>query len=447
MTNQHPTEFREEELKDILTQYTLLGQYREQMQQFLPSIHPEAVSPEEGRPFLSVIVRTQGKRFEMLKEALLCLEAQTDDDFEILLIVHNADETGKASVDRLLEILDPAFRQKIHRENLNGGTRTAPLNLGASLARGTHFAMLDDDDLLFDHWVENFHQAARKNMHRVIRCYGCTQAWKTVETPDGLRLVSDGSIRNQYCSPFRLVEHLEDNFTPISCVAIPSFCYHVLGITFDDTLTTAEDWDYIMRCVLTVGICDTKQITFLYRLWNTADSSRSLHSQKEWSHNRRTIYKKLNSIPIVTDRETLIARPNIPAVPTAAPETVLSAPLPDPQQRYMIPYSFRMTCRQVLFTLKNFLRCRLRVNKHARILRESELFDEAWYLDTYEDVRENGLDPVKHYLIYGWHEMRDPSPDFSTRHYLALYPDVREAFICPLLHYELSGKGEKRPIN
>ena len=51
-------------------------------------------------PFLSVIIRTQGKRFEALKEALLCLEAQTDDRFEVHLILHKATDEGKAATKR-----------------------------------------------------------------------------------------------------------------------------------------------------------------------------------------------------------------------------------------------------------------------------------------------------------------------------------------------------------
>ena len=189
------------EAAELLSSYTLMSEYQQKMQSFLfpdgtlPSLEKQT---NESTPFLSVIMRTQGKRYEALKEALLCLQSQTDDDFEVVLIVHKGDDEGKASVLKLLDILTPDFRAKVRHENLDTGTRTAPLNYGASLARGAYFAMLDDDDLLFDNWVENFHTAALKHPKTVIRCYGCTQSWKAVETPTGIRLKSNGTIVNQY---------------------------------------------------------------------------------------------------------------------------------------------------------------------------------------------------------------------------------------------------------
>ena len=435
------------EAMELLKRYTLMNDYQQKMKNFLfPNGEDpkKAAQDDKDAPFLSVIMRTQGKRYEALKEALLCLEAQSDGDFEVILVVHRGDDEGKASVRRLLDTLSPDFRKKIRHEELDNGTRTAPLNYGASLTRGSFFAMLDDDDLIFDNWVENFHAAARKHPTNVIRAYGCTQEWKAVESPNGICLKSDGPIRNQYCTPFHLPSHLEDNQTPISCVAIPAFCYRVLGLQFDDTLTTAEDWDYIMRCVLTVGIYDTECITFLYRLWSNLETSRTLHAQKEWTQNRLRIYKKLDQIPIITDRQSIIRQTHTIATSNGASQTVIITP--GNREHYMTPYSIKLTCKYLLHIIKCFLRCRVRVNKHAAIIKASPYFDEKWYLETYPDVSSCGLDAAKHYLIYGWHELRDPSPDFSTRLYLEAYTDVAEAGVCPLLHYERSGRDEHREV-
>ena len=39
-------------------------------------------------PFLTVVIRTQGARPEMLQDVLTCLQAQGDEDFEVVVIVH-----------------------------------------------------------------------------------------------------------------------------------------------------------------------------------------------------------------------------------------------------------------------------------------------------------------------------------------------------------------------
>ncbi len=54
------------------------------------------------------------------------------------------------------------------------------------------------------------------------------------------------------------------------------------------------------------------------------------------------------------------------------------------------------------------------------------------------------MDPLMHYALHGWREMRDPSPAFSTRFYLDANADVREAGENPLRHYLVFGQKEQR---
>lgn len=77
---------------------------------------------------------------------------------------------------------------------------------------------------------------------------------------------------------------------------------------------------------------------------------------------------------------------------------------------------------------------------------ESELFDANYYLNTYEDVRAAGVNPLQHYLEQGWTEGRDPSAGFSTNAYLQHNPNVRRRGINPLVHYLRHGYYEGRSI-
>ena len=76
----------------------------------------------------------------------------------------------------------------------------------------------------------------------------------------------------------------------------------------------------------------------------------------------------------------------------------------------------------------------------------SGLFDRDWYLATYDDVRQAGIDPVQHFLHHGASERRDPGPHFDTAHYLRLYPDIAGNGMNPLLHYLQAGWREARSI-
>ena len=77
------------------------------------------------------------------------------------------------------------------------------------------------------------------------------------------------------------------------------------------------------------------------------------------------------------------------------------------------------------------------------LLKKSDLFDSEYYLANNEDVKNAKMDPIKHYLKFGWKEGRNPSEKFDGNEYLNKRPDVRVAGICPLVHYIKFGKDEK----
>lgn len=75
------------------------------------------------------------------------------------------------------------------------------------------------------------------------------------------------------------------------------------------------------------------------------------------------------------------------------------------------------------------------------------LFDPAWYLDTYPDVRQQNIDPLRHYVDHGAAEHRNPGPNFRSAFYLAMNPDVAASGCNPLIHYLELGRSEGRAPN
>ena len=71
-------------------------------------------------------------------------------------------------------------------------------------------------------------------------------------------------------------------------------------------------------------------------------------------------------------------------------------------------------------------------------------FDDVYYVAQRPEIAENFVDPVKHYLAFGWKLGLDPAPYFSTSYYLARSPDVRENEVNPFYHYLRWGKAEGR---
>ena len=80
-------------------------------------------------------------------------------------------------------------------------------------------------------------------------------------------------------------------------------------------------------------------------------------------------------------------------------------------------------------------------DKRYMLLVKSDLFDAEWYQKQNPDVT---MDPIEHYLDFGWKEGRNPSSRFDNEEYYELNPDVRGSGFPPLLHYEQYGKKEGR---
>lgn len=94
--------------------------------------------------------------------------------------------------------------------------------------------------------------------------------------------------------------------------------------------------------------------------------------------------------------------------------------------------------------LLNTVMERFSARRQYTAIKKSGIFDERYYLFTYPDVLAAGHDALKHYLLYGAREGRDPAPWFHTQAYLRANPDVQRSGLNPLYHYVRYGCGEQR---
>lgn len=81
------------------------------------------------------------------------------------------------------------------------------------------------------------------------------------------------------------------------------------------------------------------------------------------------------------------------------------------------------------------------------IILRSGLFNPRFYLLSYPDVRRADVDPLMHYLKFGWKEGRNPNSNFDTNFYKASCDDVKKINICPLAHYLIYGVKEGGEVN
>jgi glycosyltransferase involved in cell wall biosynthesis len=82
------------------------------------------------------------------------------------------------------------------------------------------------------------------------------------------------------------------------------------------------------------------------------------------------------------------------------------------------------------------------VEAAGRFLKQSGLFDQVYYSNTYLDVAAGGADPFEHFFFHGYKEGRRPNAVFDPVWYAATYPEVETSGLQPLLHYAKRGEIE-----
>ena len=85
----------------------------------------------------------------------------------------------------------------------------------------------------------------------------------------------------------------------------------------------------------------------------------------------------------------------------------------------------------------------MEIIKGYRAIRKNNLFDDEFYLNKYPKVKASGMDPLLHYIFFGFMEGKKPNKDFDGVFYKHHYGDVD---INPLIHYGLYGIKQNRQI-
>lgn len=289
-------------LRDSVAEDSVLHRTAEQ---YLSEAARDLEDVAADAPFLSIVMRTQGKRPEMLGEVLLCLVGQSNTDFELLLMGHNLNEEQNATVTQILADQPESLRAKTRLIQVKGGTRTTPLNRGFEEARGRYIAVLDDDDLVFENWVEAFYKLAQEHNGRLLHSYAVKQDWQTVSKTLPNTPCAMSTPDTCYCADFKFFDQLSINSCPLCTLAFPAYVFKKWGIRFDESLTTTEDWDYMMRIAFLTGVADSDEITFLYRIWTNAENSYTLHNKEEWDRNYKKIVERYVDTPMIMPKGSL----------------------------------------------------------------------------------------------------------------------------------------------
>lgn len=83
--------------------------------------------------------------------------------------------------------------------------------------------------------------------------------------------------------------------------------------------------------------------------------------------------------------------------------------------------------------------------RDALVIEAGSWFDKKWYIESLNEEVEHAL-AIKHYIVVGANQSKDPCPLFSTDFYLTENDDVSKSGMNPLSHYQQYGLKEGRVI-
>ncbi len=270
------------------------------------------------------------------------------------------------------------------------------------------------------------------------------EMWQHKLSERGVVLLHDTNVRVKDSGVCRLWDELKEIYPHfefvqghgLSVLGIGS----ALGDRLNDLFASAADEDV------------TREIREAYaRLGSALEAKAELQKRRAETArgltDRADLQNKLSQADADRGRLTLeLARQRAELSDTTrSPSWRVTAPLRwivkngrSPKRHLILP--FRMLWWLATFQIQS----RMRVRAEKKVLLESRLFDERFYLEQNQDVPRSRIDPVEHYLRWGAAAGRDPNAVFDTDWYLAQNPDLASSGSNPLLHYLHAGWKEKR---
>lgn len=248
-------------------------------------------------PFLSVVIRTQGTRLELLGDVLVCLAGQTCQDFDVVIVQHSTE--NDVAVRGLIASQPLFLRKRISLHTAVGGKRAVPLNVGVASAKGAYITFFDDDDLVSAGWVESFQTGATVAPGAVQRSQVATLRSRPTTWPgipqEGF--VSIGIPVAEYARSFSQIDHLLVSHTPFMSLAFPRALFSPKGLVFDETLWVCEDWDILLQASSMAPVNDVDELTGFYRRWTGLRNSYSDHEALQWRESEAKVIGRIRSQP------------------------------------------------------------------------------------------------------------------------------------------------------
>lgn len=206
-----------------------------------------SAKPSDG-PFLSVVLVASDASDAMLNDALLALDAQSEADFEVIVVLTASLGIGRARVEELLSAFSSGLAARseivvVTSQLPELGTRTDAVRAGFAQARGRYVTVLDATSVVFAHFVETLARLSHASPAAVLRARAIVQPLRLVNWPDGgVGFEPTGGAAPASASHFSVLEQLASSkaTSPSGSYALRRDYVEELGLEGDETALLME---------------------------------------------------------------------------------------------------------------------------------------------------------------------------------------------------------------
>jgi GT2 family glycosyltransferase/ADP-heptose:LPS heptosyltransferase len=256
--------------------------------------YPIVNSPFQ-QPLVSVIIPTFNRQ-DSIKEALESVLAQTFQDFEAIVI-----NDGGADVSEVINTCNHDERIVYLQHKENKGLAAAR-NTAIKAARGKYIAYLDDDDIYYPEHLEILVGFLESSDYKVAY----TDSYQADQTRIADRYVT---TRKEiiYSYDFNKEKFLIHNYIPVLNLVYRRDLLEDVG-SFDETLSTHEDWELLIRLSRKYDFFHIKAVTAEFRMRDDATNMTEI-KRSDFLRTLRRIYQRYSHLAL--DAGILEAQKNI----------------------------------------------------------------------------------------------------------------------------------------
>lgn len=230
------------------------------------------------KPLVSVIIPTKD-RPEMLAQAIQSVLNQTFTELEIIVV-----NDGGVDVQSVISRLNTKGNI-VYKKHDRALERSAARNTGIRAARGKYIAYLDDDDNYYPNHIETLVKFLENSEYKIAYT---DAVMAEQEKQNGEYVTLHRSV--PYSLDFDKDKILVSNCTPNLCLMHEKSCLDEVGL-FDETLSTHEDWDLIIRLSRKFDIAHIKETTCEFTQRNDGTNTSS-HNRADFTRTREIIFNK-----------------------------------------------------------------------------------------------------------------------------------------------------------